>query len=44
VRLVPDEKAKLSLEVALVSLGGDIGGGIDIKAKNRFAFGFGYRF
>jgi hypothetical protein len=44
VRLVPDQKAKLSLEASVVSLGGDIGGGIDIKANNRFAFGVGYRF
>jgi hypothetical protein len=44
VRVVPDQKAKLSVEASLVSLGGDIGGGVDIKAKNRFALGIGYRF
>jgi hypothetical protein len=44
VRLVPDPKGKLSLEASLVSLGGDIGGGVDIKANNRFALGIGYRF
>jgi hypothetical protein len=44
VRIVPDRKSKLSLEASLVSLGGDIGAGVDIKANNRFALGIGYRF
>ncbi len=43
-RFTPDPQKRLSIDVSVVSLGGDVGGGIDIKAKNRFAFGVGYRF
>jgi len=43
-RFVPDRKARLSIDVALASLGDAIGEGLDINANNRFTFGVGYRF
>jgi hypothetical protein len=44
MRAVPDKKGKLSLELALVSLGDHIGEGLDINANYRPTFGVGYRF
>ena len=43
-RLVPDRKGRLSIDVALISLGDVIGEDLEIKANNRFTFGLGYRF
>jgi len=44
IRVLPDKKAKLSLEAGLVSLGDHIGEGLDIKANYRPMFGVAYRF
>ena len=43
-RVVPDKKARLSINVALFSFGEVIGEGLDMEADNRFSFGVGYRF
>lgn len=43
VRFTPDPGARLSVEMLFINLGDDIGG-LKIGAKNRFAFGIGYRF
>jgi len=43
VRFTPGPGARLNVEMLFINLGDDIGG-LNIKAKNRFAFGIGYRF
>jgi hypothetical protein len=43
-RVTPGAEARLAVEAGMISLGDEIGPGLDVEADNRFFFGAGYRF